>query len=176
MAYAALETGRSSAADQVDAAPDGSRPRATLTVERQPGPRAALAAGAIRPLTLLTRSLMINGIVNEIDVVFRALADPTRRRVVELLRSDALRASVIAERLDVSRAALSRHLRQLERSGLVSVETPGEDARGRVYRLDPDRLVALRAWLDQADAFWTEQLQAFKQHADRARGRGEQRP
>lgn len=118
---------------------------------------------------------MINAIVNEIDATFAALADPTRRQVVELLRSEALRASVIAERLHVSRAALSRHLRHLERSGIVSVETPGEDARGRLYRLDPDRLVALRAWLDQAEAFWSEQLGAFREHADRTRAGGEQR-
>ncbi len=110
---------------------------------------------------------MINASVNEIDTTFAALADPTRRQVVELLRSDALRASVIAERLQVSRAALSRHLRYLERYGLVSVETPSEDARGRLYRLDPERLVALRAWLDQAEAFWSEQLGAFKTHAER---------
>ena len=116
---------------------------------------------------------MINASVNEIDATFAALADPTRRQVVELLRSDALRASVIADRLRVSRAALSRHLRYLERSGLVSVETPGEDARGRLYRLDPERLVALRAWLDQAEAFWSEQLGAFKAHAERKpRARG----
>lgn len=110
---------------------------------------------------------MINAIVNEIDSTFAALADPTRRQVVELLQSDALRASVIADRLEVSRAALSRHLRYLERSGLVSVETPGEDARGRRYRLDRGRLIALRAWLDQAEAFWSEQLGAFKEHAER---------
>jgi DNA-binding transcriptional ArsR family regulator len=103
--------------------------------------------------------------------MFAALADPTRRQVVELLRSDALRASAIAEHLRVSRAAISRHLRYLERSGLVSVETPGEDARGRLYRLEPRRFVALRAWLDQVEAFWSEQLGAFKEHADRTRGR-----
>jgi DNA-binding transcriptional ArsR family regulator len=119
---------------------------------------------------------MINAIVNQIDATFAALADPTRRQVVELLRFDALRASAIAERLHVSRAAISRHLRYLERSGLVSVETPGDDARGRLYRLEPGRLVALRAWLDQVEAFWSEQLGAFKEHADRTRGRGAKRP
>jgi DNA-binding transcriptional ArsR family regulator len=114
---------------------------------------------------------MINATVNQIDETLAALADPTRRRVVELLRGDGLRAGVIAERVGMSRAAVSRHLRILERSGLVRVETPDVDARGRVYRLHPERLVALGAWLDQVEAFWSEQLDAFKEHAERTRKR-----
>jgi DNA-binding transcriptional ArsR family regulator len=112
---------------------------------------------------------MINDTVNQIDETLTALADPTRRQVVELLRGDGLRASVIAERVGMSRAAVSRHLRILERSGLVRVETPDADARGRLYRLRPEGLVALGAWLDQVEAFWSEQLDAFKDHAERTR-------
>ncbi|HET6953439.1 MAG TPA: metalloregulator ArsR/SmtB family transcription factor [Acidimicrobiales bacterium] len=115
---------------------------------------------------------MINATVNQIDTTLAALADPTRRQVVELLRSDALRASAIAERTNMSRAAISRHLRVMERSGLVTVETPDDDARGRLYRLRPEGLVALGAWLDQVEAFWSEQLGSFKQHAERTRRRG----
>lgn len=115
--------------------------------------------------------MIINDTVNQIDSTLAALADPTRRQVVELLQNDQLRASVIADRLRMSRAAVSRHLRLLERAGLVSVGTPGEDARGRLYRLEPDRLVALGTWLDQVQAFWSEQLGAFKEHAERTRGR-----
>lgn len=95
--------------------------------------------------------------------------------MVELLRSDTLRASVIAEHMGMSRAAVSRHLRIMERSGLVIVETPDEDARGRIYRLRPEALAALGAWLDQAQAFWSEQLGAFKEHAERTRGRKQRR-
>ena len=113
---------------------------------------------------------MINATVNQIDQTLAALAEPARRRVVELLRSETLRASVLAERTDMSRAAISRHLRVMERSGLVEVETPAEDARGRLYRLRPEALAALGAWLDQVQAFWSEQLGAFRQHAERTRG------
>jgi DNA-binding transcriptional ArsR family regulator len=120
--------------------------------------------------------LIINDIVNQIDSTLAALADPTRRLVVEILQGDPLRASVIADRLGMSRAAVSRHLRLLERAGLVSVATPAEDARGRAYRLEPDGLAALGAWLDQVQAFWSEQLGAFKEHAERSRGgRGSRR-
>jgi DNA-binding transcriptional ArsR family regulator len=71
----------------------------------------------------------------------------------------------------MSRPALSRHLRVLRDSGLVEVETLSDDARGRVYRLRADRFVTLQAWLDQIQAFWSEQLGAFKEHAERSRAR-----
>jgi DNA-binding transcriptional ArsR family regulator len=114
---------------------------------------------------------MINAIVNHLDETFAALADPTRRRVVELLREAPRRASDLADDAAVSRAAMSRHLRVLRGSGLVEVELLDDDGRGRVYRLAPERFVALQAWLDQVHAFWSEQLGAFKAHAEKKRPR-----
>jgi DNA-binding transcriptional ArsR family regulator len=114
---------------------------------------------------------MINAIVNQIDETFAALADPTRRQVVELLQREPLRASDIADRSGTSRAAMSRHLGVLRRAGLVRVETPDDDARARIYRLDPAHLVALRAWLDQVQAYWSDQLDSFRDHAERTRAR-----
>ena len=67
----------------------------------------------------------------------------------------------------MSRPALSRHLRVLRESGLVDVELLADDGRGRVYRLRADGLQDLQAWLDQLQAYWTEQLGAFKEHAER---------
>ena len=60
----------------------------------------------------------------------------------------------------------------LRSSGLVEVETLPDDARVRVYRLVPDHLTALQAWLDQVQAHWSEQLGSFKAHAERTRGTG----
>lgn len=65
---------------------------------------------------------MVQRTVNGTDVTFAALPDPTRRRVVELLRERPLRAGEVAERLGVSRPAMSNHLRALRSSGLVDVE------------------------------------------------------
>jgi DNA-binding transcriptional ArsR family regulator len=115
--------------------------------------------------------LKINAIVEHhhettLDATLGALADPTRRRVVDLLQSDPQPAGVIAAHLGMSPAATSRHLRVLRSSGLVEVETPSGDARLRVYRLRVDQLGALRAWLDQVEAHWAEQLGAFKDHVD----------
>jgi DNA-binding transcriptional ArsR family regulator len=105
-----------------------------------------------------------------IDDTLTALAEPTRRRVVELLRDGPLRAGDIADHLGMSPAATSRHLRTLHDHGVVEVSTDPDDARGRIYALHADRLVALSAWLDQVHANWSERLDAFRDLAERREG------
>jgi len=102
----------------------------------------------------------------EIDAVLGALADPTRRAVIGLLGRRPLRSGEIASALEASRPAMSRHLRVLRRAGLVEESTLDQDARGRVYRLRPQRLAELRGWLDELEAFWGQQLAGFKSHAE----------
>jgi len=104
-----------------------------------------------------------------LDRTLAALADPTRRRVVDLLRRQPRRAGELADAFGMSPPAMSRHLRVLRASGLVEIEEEqiDQDARLRVYRLRPEPFVALQAWLDQVQAFWTEQLGAFKDHIER---------
>jgi len=89
--------------------------------------------------------------------------------VVELLRGGPQRASDIAQALGMSRPAMSRHLRVLRATGLVDVELASDDARERLYQLRPDTFVALQAWLDQLQGYWSEQLGAFKAHAETKR-------
>jgi DNA-binding transcriptional ArsR family regulator len=102
----------------------------------------------------------------QLDTTFAALADPTRRRVVDLLRDRPRRAGELAAAARTSAPAMSRHLRVLRASGLVEAQLLDEDARARVYRLRPERLRALQAWLD---TFWASQLDAFKAHVERRR-------
>ena len=109
--------------------------------------------------------------MNDLDDLLGALADPTRRRMIELLGSGPRRAGDLATAVGMPATALSRHLRVLRSSGLVAVEMLEEDARGRIYALNPDRLAAVQAWLDQVQAFWSEQLGSFKEHAERTRRR-----
>ncbi|HUF84640.1 MAG TPA: metalloregulator ArsR/SmtB family transcription factor [Acidimicrobiia bacterium] len=109
--------------------------------------------------------------MSELDATLSALADPTRRQVVDLLRAGPRRAGELAVEAAMSAPAMSRHLRVLRSSGLVEAESDDDDARLRLYRLRPERFVALQAWLDQVQAFWGEQLGAFKAHAERTRGR-----
>jgi DNA-binding transcriptional ArsR family regulator len=99
--------------------------------------------------------------------VFEALADPTRRRVVELLGTGPRRAGELASAVDASSPAMSRHLRVLLEAGVVSDERVSEDARVRMFRLRPESLVGLQAWLDQLRANWDEQLRSFKHHVER---------
>jgi DNA-binding transcriptional ArsR family regulator len=107
--------------------------------------------------------------VNDLDGTLAALADPTRRQVVELLRERPRRAGELAAAAEMSSPAMSRHLRVLRTSGLVVEERAGHDARVRVYRLRPEPFVALQEWLDQVQAYWSVQLDAFKAHAERTR-------
>ena len=106
----------------------------------------------------------------DLDALLFALSDPTRRAVVGLLGRSPRRSSEMAAALRASRPAMSRHLRVLRRAGLVEESSIDEDARGRLYRLRPKRLGDVRAWLDEMEGFWTDQLAAFKAHAE-SRGR-----
>lgn len=108
--------------------------------------------------------------MNDLDATLAALADPTRRKVVDLLRDGPRRAGDLAATAEMSPPAMSRHLRVLRANGLVEVESGEDDARLRLYRLRPERFVALQGWLDQVQAFWSEQLGAFKAHTERTRG------
>ena len=95
-----------------------------------------------------------------------ALTDPTRRAVVGLLAHGPCRAGELAASLSMSPPSLSRHLRVLRRSGLVDADDLDDDARVRLYRLRPEALEPLQEWLDELRSFWTDQLQAFKAHAE----------
>jgi DNA-binding transcriptional ArsR family regulator len=91
--------------------------------------------------------------------VFAALADPTRRAVLDLLRRQELPAGRIARTFPVSRPAISKHLRLLRRARLVEERREG---RHRLYRLNPDPLKAVDAWLSQYRAFWQSNLAGLK--------------
>jgi DNA-binding transcriptional ArsR family regulator len=109
------------------------------------------------------------GAAEKLDATFVALADPTRRRVIELLRKKPQRAGDLAAAFDMVPPAMSRHLRVLRTSGLVEEGGLPEDARVRVYRLRAEPFSELRSWLDEVEAFWADQLSAFKAHAEQAR-------
>jgi DNA-binding transcriptional ArsR family regulator len=98
--------------------------------------------------------------------VFEALADPTRREVVRLLGTRPHRAGELAEATRTSPPALSRHLKLLLASGIIEDERVPEDARVRVFKLQPESLVAVQAFLDQLQAEWRNQLRSFKRHVE----------
>jgi DNA-binding transcriptional ArsR family regulator len=100
--------------------------------------------------------------------LFSALADPTRRRVLELLSDRPRRAGELAAAAKTSAPVMSRHLRILLEAGFVADERVPDDARARVFRLRREPIGDVQAWLDQLEAHWKEQLGSFKRHVERA--------
>lgn len=92
--------------------------------------------------------------------VFAALADPTRRRIVELLATSDLEAGSIAAEFHVSRPAVSRHLRVLREAGVVESAAVG---KRRIYRLRPESLDEVEQWVARYKTFWDERLRKLDQ-------------
>jgi DNA-binding transcriptional ArsR family regulator len=108
---------------------------------------------------------------SSLDRTLAALADPTRRAVVELLLGEPHCASELADALAMSRPAMSRHLRILRTAGVVQESSGQQDARMRVYRLRREPFGELGDWLGEVEAFWADQLAAFKRYAESERRR-----
>src|SRR6516225_6086350 len=105
------------------------------------------------------------------DAAFQALADPTRRAVLDLLRRGAQPAGQIASAFPVSRPAISKHLRLLRRAHLVREHREG---RNRIYQLNPEPLRAVDSWIEQYRVFWASSLNKLKEfvEAEHARETG----
>ncbi len=97
----------------------------------------------------------------QVELALDALGDPTRRAVFKRLRRGNLSVREIADHMDVSRPAVSQHLKVLKAARLVLVRAEGTR---RLYGIDPEGLEALRDWLE---GFWDETLMAFKHAAER---------
>jgi len=97
------------------------------------------------------------------EATFQALADPTRRAVLDLLRRGSQPAGEIAGAFPVSRPAISKHLRLLRRAHLVHEHREG---RHRVYQLNPEPLRAVDSWLDEYRRFWSVSLTNLKQFVE----------
>jgi len=93
------------------------------------------------------------------EATFHALADPTRRAVLDLLRGGAQPAGQIAEAFPVSRPAISKHLRQLRRARLVVEHRRG---RHRYYQLNAEPLKAVDNWIERYRTFWQANLASLK--------------
>ena len=88
---------------------------------------------------------------SHLNATFAALADPTRRAILARLASGAATVNELAEPFDMTQPAISKHLKVLERAGLISRD---RDAQRRPSRLEPKRLAEASAWLDQYRQFW----------------------
>ncbi len=93
------------------------------------------------------------------ETTFQALADPTRRAVLDLLRQGSQPAGRIAQEFPISRPAISKHLRLLRRAHLVQEKKEG---RNRFYQLNPEPLRSVDSWLEQYRVFWQVNLNSLK--------------
>jgi DNA-binding transcriptional ArsR family regulator len=101
----------------------------------------------------------------DLDAAFGALADPTRRRIIEKLARGSATAGELAAGFSISQPAISRHLRVLEASGLMK-----RRVNGRVHHcsLAPDALAATSAWIERQRSFWTATLDRLDAHLTRS--------
>ena len=90
---------------------------------------------------------------------FRALADPTRRDILQMLTQQEMTIAEVAGRFDMTRAAVKKHLTVLSDGGLITVEARG---RERINRLDPAGLAPVFSWFEIFDHFWDDRLAALK--------------
>ncbi len=96
--------------------------------------------------------------------VYAALADPTRRRVLDLLLDGDRAAGELVEAFPaLSQPAISRHLRVLREAGLIRARV---DAQRRIYSLQPAAFAEVTAWIERYQALWTRSLDALGTHLD----------
>ena len=95
---------------------------------------------------------------------FEALADPHRRQILDMLRDGERPAGDLVDALPLSQPGASKHLRILRDAGLVTVR---KEAQRRIYRLAPDRLAELDAWLAPYRKFWASRLDALTDHLNK---------
>ena len=100
------------------------------------------------------------------DTVFRAIADPTRREILRLLRDGGRTVGQIAANFPTSRPAISKHLRLLRSAGLVASH---RDGTSRICELNAKPLLAVSDWLHDYSAFWDESLHNLKNHVEKKR-------
>lgn len=96
---------------------------------------------------------------HDLNLIFRALGDPTRRAILDGLSGGEANVSHLSRPFDLSFAAVSKHLNVLERAGLVTREARG---RERICRINTAALADARAWLEWHERFWTDRLDALE--------------
>jgi DNA-binding transcriptional ArsR family regulator len=101
------------------------------------------------------------GLSESVDSILAAMADPHRRRALELLSQRPYRAGELATALDLPPPALSRHLRMLKEAGLVAQTHPETDARVRIYALNDAAMTELKRWIASTEAQLAAQLSAL---------------
>lgn len=93
--------------------------------------------------------------------VFQAIADPVRREIIELLAEDTLSVNAIAEKFEISRPAISKHLKILKECEIIDYKKQG---RERLCFIQPRNLIPAFMWIEQYRKLWEDKLDAFERY------------
>lgn len=93
--------------------------------------------------------------------VFQAIADPVRRDIIELLANETLSVNAVAEKFDVSRPAISKHLKILKECGIIEINKQG---RERFCQIQPKNLIPAFLWIEQYQKLWEDRLDSFEEY------------
>ncbi len=93
--------------------------------------------------------------------VFQAISDPTRRAIINLIAKETLNLNTVAEKFEISRPAISKHIKILTECGLITIRTEG---RERFCEARLERLEAVSEWANQYNRFWNDKLDALQLH------------
>lgn len=93
--------------------------------------------------------------------VFQAIADPVRREIIELLADETLTVNTVAEKFDVSRPAISKHLKILKECGIIAIDKQG---RERFCQIQPKNLIPAFLWIEQYRNLWENRLDSFENY------------
>jgi DNA-binding transcriptional ArsR family regulator len=96
--------------------------------------------------------------------VFQAIADPTRRQIIDLITNDSMNLNAIAEKFDISRPAISQHIKMLTECGIIEVEKKG---RERYCKIQPRSLIPAFLWMEQHKKQWEERLDSFENYLNK---------
>jgi DNA-binding transcriptional ArsR family regulator len=96
--------------------------------------------------------------------VFQAIADPTRRQIIELVAHEAMTLNTIADKFHISRPAISQHIKILNECGIIEIETIG---RERFCKVQPKNLIPAFLWLEQYHKQWTERIDSFEKYVNK---------
>jgi len=96
--------------------------------------------------------------------VFQAIADPTRRQIIELVANEAMNLNAIADNFKISRPAISQHIKILNECGIIEIETIG---RERYCKVQPQSLIPAFLWLEQYQKQWEERIDSFEKYVNK---------
>ena len=96
--------------------------------------------------------------------VFQAIADPTRRQIIDLISNDSMTLNAIAEKFDISRPAISQHIKILAECGIIDIEKKG---RERYCKIQSRSLIPAFLWIEQFQKQWDERLDAFENYLEK---------